>query len=947
MPFSSWLPKRKRPDTAARRRTPPAARERISLRPLLETLEDRCVPSAGALDPTFGNGGKLTTDFPGPTNDIGLAASVIQADGKIVVAGDAFSVGGGGGPALVRYNSDGSLDTTFGSGGKVVPDFKAFGGGISALAIQGDGKILAAGAAPGATAGEDFAVVRYNANGSLDTAFGSGGEVLTDFGGFDSARGVVIQADGKIAVAGTSFQSGPAADFALARYNANGSLDTTFGTGGKVLTAFAGALAQATSLAIQADGKLVAAGSTLVQSTNVSQFALARYNRDGSLDTAFGTGGEVTTVLSLADFAESVAVQADGKIVAAGFSQQSASAEDFALARYNPDGSLDTSFGTGGTVLTDFGGSNDGALGVAIQADGKIVAAGFSFQFATSEDFALARYNSGGGLDSTFGAGGKVTIDFGNTFDSGQALALQSDGRIVVAGFSQQPATGADFALARCNSNGTLDTTLGTGGTVTTNIGMGPDDDFGHGGIALQADGKIVQAGSTNGFNSQDFALTRYNSDGSRDTSFGTGGEVVTDLGGFALASAVTIQADGKILVVGEIEENATFDLNIAMARYNPDGSLDASFGTGGIVTTDLGGFEIGNAVALQADGKIVVAGAAGGSGFALVRYNSDGSPDSTFGSGGVAAINFAGLGDEAESVAIQADGKIVAAGLSNQASTGSDFALARFNANGTLDTSFGSGGKVTTDFAGQFDVASQVAIQADGKIVAGGNSYQGKKTGDDFAVVRYNSNGSLDSSFNKAGKATADFGSFDDEAFGMALQGDGKVIIAGESAQSTGFDFALARFNGDGTPDKGFGTGGEVITVFAGESQIIGVAIQADGNIVAGGTAVQPGTGFDFAGARYIGASASQPINTIIASVQSLVRGGVLNNGQGNALLVKLQHAVEHADDGQITTAVNDLQAFVNEVNDFVTESILTSAQGQLLISEAEAAMALLQQKK
>src|SRR5262249_41974587 len=165
-------------------------------------------------------------------------------------------------------------------------------------------------------------------------------------------------------------------------------------------------------------------GSSFVQSTNVSDFALARYNGDGSLDTSFGTGGEVTTVLSLADFAESVAIQTDGKIVAAGISQQSATAQDFGLARYNSDGSLDTNFGRGGKVLTDFAGSNDGAFDVAIQTDGKIVAAGFSFQFTASENFALARYNSNGVLDTTFGAGGKVTTDFGNTFDTGRAVAL-------------------------------------------------------------------------------------------------------------------------------------------------------------------------------------------------------------------------------------------------------------------------------------------------------------------------------------------------------------------------------------------------------------------------------------------------------------------------------------------------------------------------------------------
>src|SRR5262249_34235063 len=161
------------------------------------------------------------------------------------------------------------------------------------------------------------------------------------------------------------------------------------------------------------------------------------------------------------------------------------------------------------------------------------------------------------------------------------------------------------------------------------------------------------------------------------------------------------------------------------------------------------------------------------------------------------------------------------------------------------------------------------------------------KKTGNDFALARYNSDGSLDTTFNKSGKVTTDFAGSsssgtDDQAFAVAIQGDGKIVAAGESAQP-GFDFALARYNSDASLDKGVGNGGQVIPEFGGISQAVGVAIQADGNIVAAGTTSQPGTGFDFALARYIGVSPSQPIETIIANVQALVSSGVLNNGQGN----------------------------------------------------------------
>ncbi len=226
-----------------------------------------------------------------------------------------------------------------------------------------------------------------------------------------------------------------------------------------------------------------------------------------------------------------------------------------------------------------------------------------------------------------------------------------------------------------------------------------------------------------------------------------------------------------------------------------PDGSLDPTFSTDGKVTTDFaGGFDEAFAVALQPDGKIVAAGGAvvGSSpfDFALTRYNPDGSLDPTFGTDGKATTDFGGT-DEALAMALQPDGKIVAAG---QAFTGSspdfavDFAVARYNPDGSLDSTFGTGGKVTTDFAG-FDAARAVALQPNGKIVAaGGSSF-------DFAVARYKKHGSLDPSFGPGGKVTTDFASSTDVARAVALQPDGKIVAAGDAATGTSFDFALARY--------------------------------------------------------------------------------------------------------------------------------------------------------
>jgi uncharacterized delta-60 repeat protein len=239
----------------------------------------------------------------------------------------------------------------------------------------------------GSNGDDEIALSRYNADGSLDKSFGRHGEVLSSIGaGAADAFGVAVQGDGKIVAAGRASTS--SVDFAVVRYTSSGSLDKTFGSSGSVLTAFAGYADQALSVAIQSDGKIVAAGETNPGS-GYDDFALARYTTSGSLDTSFGSGGKVTTDFAGGyDRVYAVAIQSDGKVLAAG----RGGANDFGLARYNTDGSLDTAFGSGGKVTTDFFGGDDEALGVAIQSDGRVVAAGYARNATAYDEFALARY---------------------------------------------------------------------------------------------------------------------------------------------------------------------------------------------------------------------------------------------------------------------------------------------------------------------------------------------------------------------------------------------------------------------------------------------------------------------------------------------------------------------------------------------------------------------------
>src|SRR6266540_3094489 len=278
--------------------------------------------SAGDLDPGFGRGGRVVTDFARGAEE--AFAVAVQADGKLVAAGRTGEGGGSalGDWALARYRTDGTLDPSFGVGGKVASPFS---GQIRALALTPDGQIVAAG-----FIGSDFALARYNADGTHDAAFGTGGGVTTGFGDmFAEAHAVAIQADGKIVAAG---HTGTVA-FALARYNPDGSLDPAFGTGGVVTTPFAGMFVEANGLVVRSDGRLVAAGGVL-RNDLTSAFVLAGYLPDGTLDLAFGTGGKLTTDFAGNDRARALAVQADGKLVAVGTLNVTFSGQDFALARY-------------------------------------------------------------------------------------------------------------------------------------------------------------------------------------------------------------------------------------------------------------------------------------------------------------------------------------------------------------------------------------------------------------------------------------------------------------------------------------------------------------------------------------------------------------------------------------------------------------------------------------
>ncbi|MCP3686964.1 MAG: hypothetical protein GY784_01000, partial [Gammaproteobacteria bacterium] len=466
-------------------------------------------------------------------------------------------------------------------------------------------------------------------DGIVTTAIGSGD---------DRGRDVTVQTDGKILVAGYSY-NGTDNDFSLTRYNADGTLDTTFGGGDGIVTTDIGSSDDyGQSVKVQSDGKIVVAGYSWDGADY--QFALVRYDTDGTLDTTFDTDGKVTTDLTTGDDkVYSVDIQSDGKILVAGRNGDL----DFALVRYNTDGSLDTDFDSDGIVATDFpfGGSDFGDQ-VLIQSDGKILVSGRADTSSGNADFALARYNSDGSLDTTFGGGdGMVTTPISGAHDMGNGISLQSDGKIVQAGYLNGT---KDFAVIRYNTDGTLDTTFDTDGIVTTDFGGSNDYAYR---TTVQADGKILVMGESNIDGDYDFALVRYNTDGSLDTTFDSDGIVTTDFGnGDDTAYEIVTQSDGKILVVGQSYNGSNYD--IALVRYNADGSLDTSFNQITALDGTATFSEGGSAVVLDSnvqisDTELDALGNYSGASLTLVRNGGTNSNDVYSETGTLSALTASG----------------------------------------------------------------------------------------------------------------------------------------------------------------------------------------------------------------------------------------------------------------------------------------------------------------
>lgn len=709
----------------------------------------------------YAQDGSLDMSFNQPTGVTNgdVYAAAVQSDGKIIVGGDFKLLNNTACNKLGRLNADGTIDLSFNLA-------SGFNNTVNGIKIQSDGKIIVVGNFTSYNGIQKNRIVRLNVDGTLDTTFNIGS------GANNSVYAAILQADGKILVVGAFSSFNGNLKNRVVRLNVDGTVDSTFNIG-------TGANNSINSCVVQADSKILIAGD-FTSFNGAVRNRIARLNTDGTLDSTFASSGPFNNSIG------KVCLQSDGKIVVTGyFTSYSGTSANY-IIRLNSDSSIDNTFAIG----TGF---DSPVNSIIIQADGKLVVGGNFFVYNGSDCMRLVRLNNDGSIDSAFSS--KPNFGPNQTIN---AMVIQSNGKILLGGAFSYYNTFSRNKIVSLNTDGSID----TGFHPFLENGISTDGQIRA--VAVQPDGKIIIGGLFNtyrGLPSKNIA--RLNADGTMDEAFKVG------TGTNGIVKKIAVASNNKIIIVGDFKTYNGASA-IGVAQLKTDGTLDDAFNSGG-----SGANNFVNAVSLQTDGRIVIAGDFstfnGTSRQKLARLNANGTLDNSF----TTKLSFPG---SIWTTSIQSDGKIIIAGLALEYNGVNVGDIIRLNADGSLDKTFNSGG-VGTDY---FVYTS--SVQADGKIILGGsfNTYNNIPS---KALVRLNVDGSLDTSFNAPvfNKSTT--------LYSSAIQNDGKIIIGGyipPVATSAGTN--IVRLNTDGTLDAAFVTG----TGF--NSFIMAVAFQSDGKILGGG---------------------------------------------------------------------------------------------------------------
>jgi len=772
-------------------------------------------PAALEPDLAFGDDGRVTQVASGPTDEAIVAMAVDPQD-RVVSAYSGIS-----GRGVSRHLADGSLDVGFGVDGRVVLDFQP-----RDLVIQADGRIAVVGGDTGPLLEQDWRVACLMPDGTLDSGYGTDGEIELDwFGSGDEALSAALAADGSLVVGGRAFDPSAGTAFAVAIFDTQGTRQ--FWRATKLA---AGTADICNRVLVQDDGKIICAG--LIRNFSNAVMVVLRYESDLDFDTDFGTDGlAVVTFPEGPAEAQHAVLLSGGEILLGGFVDD---ADDWALAlaRLTSAGALDTSFSTDGMAMTQLPGSDTESIRGLLPDGNRILATVFD---QDRPDFLVAGFTSDGALDATYGQSGLAEIDFNGLVDASSAI-VGHQGQVLVGGgaAAQQRAARIDLGLVRLDGEGALDPAFSGDGRRQDGL-SGPVTAWTTDAVRRD-DGGVVTVGYVGpSFDSREVLVTAFNANGSPDTAFGEQGSVTADFdNGMDEARAVARLADGRLLVAGVVRPDPGTD-DIALARFLADGSLDTSFGDQGWAVVDLdGNTDAARDLVVQPDGKILV----GGDGtfpshgfthdFAVVRFNADGTLDAAFGVGGVARLSVDTF-DEAAAISLQANGQIILGGSSD-----GDYVVARFDSDGSLDTDFGTDGIVVYDFLGQFDFMRDLLVIDDWdgqgeRILAVGMARNGGSSplDEDFAAVMMDADGLLETGFGSGGQVVRDISGGQDQAASVVVAAS-NLVLAGRVGSPQ--DFGAWALTSAGADAAGYFAGGAVFTAdFAGSSDEV-LAVLADG---------------------------------------------------------------------------------------------------------------------
>jgi uncharacterized delta-60 repeat protein len=818
------------------------------------------------LDPAFSGDGKMVdaTLF----SEQAIYSSEFQSDGKLVTVG---SDNGSQRWLIMRYNTDGSLDTTFDgptgtANGKILLDPSTSFDSAYDVSITATDKIVVAGRIRNTVTGKaEFGAVRLEADGAYDPTFNSG--AIKQFEIDDAASGedayvesVDVHA-GKIYLGGYAYDGVGAggADFAIAVLENDGDLDPTFdGDGTGLKSASALAYDYLTDIYVESDGKIVTLGTTEdPTSPSDRAFVAIRWTTTGSPDATYGSIATPGKVYATAKngYAYRGAPRAAGGYTLVGATDDAPN--DCLIVQFDATGQIDTGFSTDGYQTVDFQGGVDSCTAVDEDSSGNLLVVGETRDEANKSDAVLARLTSTGSLDTTFDPDGKVVMNLTVNNDNFWSVHALASGKILATGF--QGATASTAALIAVFNGGSggftapvrpadmaLDSSFGVAGRVRSDFSSGREDN--PGGMTVAADGSVVAVGTTEVLYSNspltylvDGAVAKYTPSGAPDTSFSSDG--LATFAPIPLSAEsfydATVLADGSVVVVGGYSASGAGD-DLLIVKFTPTGELDTSFSGDGWITHHFGYRDVPRNVHALADGSFILSGYSGNTGdptMIVVKVDSGGQLVAGYGTGGSTLIDFDPFGPEdAIDSALLSDGSIVVAGYSESSGVRSS-AVAKLTPAGLPDAGFGTAGEATFDIGDAGSQANGVAVQNDGKVVVAGSGLDGEESEDAFAA-RLDIGGTLDPTFSSDGIAFVQFDVEDDKASDVVIDNaSGEVTIGGSANYGLDDDFAFARFDSGGNPLTSFdGDGHGSVEMADGLDRVNRLAIDGQRRVVAVG---------------------------------------------------------------------------------------------------------------